>query len=107
LVAYAEDTKGDEIYTVYVMDIETQAPVGEPIVGVTSYLQWAGDNALVYITMDSILRPDKVGSSPFNPIFNFSDLIGFSLFKYNNITTTKSSHDFTKSLSWFHFSSNY
>ncbi|WJX21634.1 oligopeptidase B [Trifolium repens] len=59
LVAYAEDTKGDEIYTVYVMDIETQAPVGEPIVGVTSYLQWAGDNALVYITMDSILRPDK------------------------------------------------
>ncbi|PNY04611.1 protease 2-like protein [Trifolium pratense] len=59
LVAYAEDTKGDEIYTVYVMDVETQAPVGEPIVGVTSYLQWAGDNALVYITMDSILRPYK------------------------------------------------
>nr|AIA26579.1 prolyl oligopeptidase [Cicer arietinum] len=59
LVAYAEDTKGDEIYTVYVMDIETQAPIGEPLVGVTSYLQWAGDDALVYITMDSILRPDK------------------------------------------------
>ena len=60
LVAYAEDTKGNEIYTVYVIDAETQAPIGDPLVGVTSYLEWAGDNALVYITMDEILRPDKV-----------------------------------------------
>ncbi|XP_022763876.1 uncharacterized protein LOC111309190 [Durio zibethinus] len=60
LVAYAEDTKGDEIYTVYVIDAETRAPVGKPLVGVTSYLQWAGNEALVYITMDEILRPDKV-----------------------------------------------
>ncbi|XP_061362749.1 uncharacterized protein LOC133306444 [Gastrolobium bilobum] len=59
LVAYAEDTKGDEIYTVYVVDAETQAPIGQPLVGVTSYLEWAGDDALVYITMDEILRPDK------------------------------------------------
>ena len=60
LVAYAEDTKGDEIYTVYVIDAETRALVGKPLVGVTSYLQWAGNEALVYITMDEILRPDKV-----------------------------------------------
>lgn len=60
LVAYAEDTKGDEIYTVYIIDAETGAPVGKPLVGVTSYLKWAGDDALVYITMDEILRPDKV-----------------------------------------------
>ncbi|XP_015941951.1 uncharacterized protein LOC107467383 [Arachis duranensis] len=59
LVAYAEDTKGNEIYTVYVIDAETQAPIGEPLVGLTPYVQWAGDNALVYITMDEILRPDK------------------------------------------------
>ncbi|XP_058774881.1 uncharacterized protein LOC131649151 [Vicia villosa] len=59
LVAYAEDTKGDEIYTVYVMDIETQATIGEPLVNVTSNLEWAGDGALVYITMDNILRPYK------------------------------------------------
>ncbi|KAG4909988.1 Protease 2 [Glycine soja] len=59
LVAYAEDTKGDEIYTIYVIDVETQATIGEPLVGVTSYLEWAGDNAFVYITMDEILRPDK------------------------------------------------
>ncbi|TKY50673.1 Dipeptidyl aminopeptidase BI [Spatholobus suberectus] len=59
LVAYAEDTKGDEIYTVYVIDAETQAPIGEPLVGVTAYLEWIGDDALVYITRDEILRPDK------------------------------------------------
>lgn len=60
LVAYAEDTKGDEIYTVHVIDAETRAPLRKPIVGVTSYLEWAGDEALLYITMDEILRPDKV-----------------------------------------------
>ncbi|ESW14728.1 hypothetical protein PHAVU_007G012500 [Phaseolus vulgaris] len=59
LVAYAEDTKGDEIYTVHVIDVETQATIGEPLVGVTGYLEWAGNDALVYVTMDEILRPDK------------------------------------------------
>ncbi|XP_068639759.1 uncharacterized protein [Aristolochia californica] len=62
LVAYAEDTKGNEIYTVYVIDAETQTTVGKPLVNVTSYLEWAGDHALVYITMDEILRPDKAWS---------------------------------------------
>ncbi|KAJ8546502.1 hypothetical protein K7X08_032379 [Anisodus acutangulus] len=61
LVAYAEDTKGDEIYTVYVIDAESGMLVGKPLVGaITSYLEWAGDEALVYVTMDEILRPYKV-----------------------------------------------
>lgn len=60
LVAYAEDTKGDEIYTVNVIDAESGTPVGKPLVGVTSDLEWAGDSALVYTTRDEILRPDKV-----------------------------------------------
>ncbi|XAR65534.1 Oligopeptidase B [Bertholletia excelsa] len=60
LVAYAEDTKGDEIYTVYVMDADTRTPVEKPIVGVTSNLEWAGDEALLYVTMNAALRPDKV-----------------------------------------------
>ena len=60
LVAYAEDTKGNEIYTVYVIDALTGAPVGQPLLNVTSYLEWAGDDALAYITMDATLRPDKV-----------------------------------------------
>lgn len=60
LVAYAEDTKGDEIYTIHVMDAETRATVGEPLVGVTDNFEWVGDEALLYITMDEILRPYKV-----------------------------------------------
>ncbi|XP_019166680.1 PREDICTED: uncharacterized protein LOC109162430 [Ipomoea nil] len=60
LVAYAEDTVGNEIYTVHIIDIESRAPVGEPLVHMTSELEWAGDEALVYVTMDEILRPDKV-----------------------------------------------
>lgn len=61
LVAYAEDTKGDEIYTVYIIDAESGMLVGKPLVGsITSYLEWAGDEALVYVTMDDIFRPDKV-----------------------------------------------
>lgn len=61
LVAYAEDTKGDEIYTVYVIDAESRTPVGNPLLGVTSDIEWAGDDALlVYTTRDEILRPDKV-----------------------------------------------
>ncbi|KAL2938988.1 Protease 2 [Bienertia sinuspersici] len=60
LVAYAEDTKGDEIYTVHIIDAETLEPVEKPLVGVTGHVDWAGDGALLYITMDEILRPDKV-----------------------------------------------
>lgn len=59
-MAYAEDIKGDEIYTVNVIDSEALKPVGEQLKGLTSYLEWAGNDALVYITMDEILRPDKV-----------------------------------------------
>ncbi|WOL18932.1 hypothetical protein Cni_G27729 [Canna indica] len=60
LVAYAEDTKGNEIYTVYVMDIENGTLLGKPLTGITGYIEWAGNDSLVYITMDEILRPDKV-----------------------------------------------
>lgn len=60
LVAYAEDTKGDEIYSAYVIDAETKTPLEKPLAGVTSNLEWAGDGAWLYITMDATLRPDKV-----------------------------------------------
>ncbi|KAI4969159.1 hypothetical protein ZWY2020_000073 [Hordeum vulgare] len=60
LVAYAEDTKGDEIYTVFVIDAESGQYVGQPLKAITSDIEWAGDDNLVYITMDNILRPDKV-----------------------------------------------
>lgn len=60
LIAYAEDTKGDEIYTVHLIDAQTLEPIEKPLVGVTCDVEWAGDGALLYITMDEILRPDKV-----------------------------------------------
>uniref|UniRef100_A0ACD6APA0 Uncharacterized protein n=1 Tax=Avena sativa TaxID=4498 RepID=A0ACD6APA0_AVESA len=60
LVAYAEDTKGDEIYTVFVINAESGQYVGQPLKGITSDIGWAGDDILVYITMDSIFRSDKV-----------------------------------------------
>lgn len=60
LVAYAEDTKGDEIYNVRVIDADTGASVGKTLSGTTSNLEWAGNSHLVYITMDETLRPDKV-----------------------------------------------
>ncbi|KAM0945285.1 putative oligopeptidase B transcription factor WD40-like family [Dioscorea sansibarensis] len=60
LVAYAEDTKGDEIHNVYVVDIESGALIEKPLTGLTTYLEWADNDTLIYITMDEILRPDKV-----------------------------------------------
>lgn len=60
MVAYAEDTKGDEIYTVYIIDVETRAPVGKPLTGATSSLEWAGNDFLVYGTMNDVHRADKV-----------------------------------------------
>ena len=60
LVAYTVDYKEDEIYTVFVIDLEIGEYVGQPLEGFTSDIEWAGDDNLVYITMDSVLRPDKV-----------------------------------------------
>lgn len=59
-MAYAEDTKGDEIYKLHVIDAESRAAIETPLVNVTSDVRWAGDEALLYITMDETLRPDKV-----------------------------------------------
>lgn len=92
MVAYAEDTKGDEIYTIYVIDVETQATIGEPLVGVTSYLEWAGDNAFVYITMDEILRPDKVGNTPLNSVLTY--LVLMILLFFNNSSNNKNFPNF-------------
>lgn len=84
LVAYAEDTKGDEIYTVYIIDAESGMLVGKPLVGsITSYLEWAGDEALVYVTMDDILRPDKVWIS-LEPL-DISDLVSSSSIQFPTV----------------------
>ncbi|PKA52054.1 oligopeptidase B [Apostasia shenzhenica] len=60
LIAYAEDVNGNEIYTIYIIEADTGTYVGTSLKGVTSYIEWAGDDTLIYITMDEILRPYKV-----------------------------------------------
>ncbi|KAL0000284.1 hypothetical protein SO802_019886 [Lithocarpus litseifolius] len=56
-----EDTKGDEIYIIYVIDAHTGALVDKPLIGVTASLEWAtnNDGAFVYVTMDQTLRPHR------------------------------------------------
>eukprot|EP00250_Pteridium_aquilinum_P010436 c19386_g1_i1 orf=41-2374(+) len=60
LLAYGEDTKGDEVYTVYVVDINTGKRAGEPLCEVTENLKWIDNDTLVYITQDDLHRPFKV-----------------------------------------------
>ncbi|CAM8932749.1 unnamed protein product [Rhodiola kirilowii] len=60
LVVYTEDVTGNEIYTAHVINAETREPIGKPLVNVTSYVEWAGDDALLYMTLDETLRPYKV-----------------------------------------------
>lgn len=91
MVAYAEDTKGHEIYTVYIMDIENGTLLGKPLTGITSYMEWAGDDSLVYITMDEILRPDKVHKTWCFSFFVTSNAL--SLVKLRSIPRFTSLHD--------------
>ncbi|KAK8934592.1 hypothetical protein KSP39_PZI014478 [Platanthera zijinensis] len=62
LIAYARDTKGDVIFTIYIIDADKGTAIGNPLKGVTSYIEWAGDDALVYITRDESGHPDKAWS---------------------------------------------
>ncbi|KAK8923401.1 hypothetical protein KSP39_PZI019820 [Platanthera zijinensis] len=62
LIAYTEDTKGDDIYTIYVIDADSGTAIGNPLKGVYPYIEWAGDDALVYITRDESYRHYKVWS---------------------------------------------
>ena len=58
MVAYAEDTKGDEIYVLHVIDTESRKPVDQPIKGITCNVEWVNDEYIVYVTMDEIHRED-------------------------------------------------
>jgi Prolyl oligopeptidase, N-terminal beta-propeller domain len=73
MVAYAEDTKGDEIYEVHVIDAESGKPVEQPMTGITSDVEWANDEYIVYVTMDDILRPDK--ACTISILFSFMILV--------------------------------
>ena len=61
LLAYAEDTSGNEKYTLKVKDLRTGALVGEPVPETSGGLQWANDNrTLFYVKKDPLDRPFQV-----------------------------------------------
>lgn len=59
-MVYTEDVKGNEIYTAHVINVETREPIEKPLVSVASNVEWAGDDALLYLTKDETLREYKV-----------------------------------------------
>ncbi|MCO5556010.1 hypothetical protein L7F22_009554 [Adiantum nelumboides] len=60
LLAYGEDTNGDEVYTVYVVAIDTGKHLEKPLIGMTDYVEWVDSKTLVYVTQDELHRPFKV-----------------------------------------------
>jgi oligopeptidase B len=70
LLAYAVDTAGNEIYTLYVKNLFTGETYPDAIPNATNNLQWANDNVtLFYTTLDAALRSyrlwrHKLGTNP-------------------------------------------
>ncbi|KAG1666918.1 hypothetical protein FOA52_005978 [Chlamydomonas sp. UWO 241] len=61
LMAWAEDTTGNERYTLHVMDVASGKEVMEPITGMDGDAVWGADNeTLFYVTKDEQERPFKV-----------------------------------------------
>lgn len=62
-LAYAVDEKGDERYTLYVLDLHSGALTSDKIEGVSTCLQWSNDSLGFYYTvLDEHLRPKWVYS---------------------------------------------
>jgi oligopeptidase B len=60
-LAWAEDTTGGEIYTIYVKDLATGELLGEPIAETSGDLDWAADSeTLFFTTLDDAHRPSKL-----------------------------------------------
>ncbi len=60
LLAYSVDTRGDEIYTLFVKDLRTDQLLGDQIENVSA-VEWANDNlTLFYTTLDEAHRPYRL-----------------------------------------------
>lgn len=60
LLAWSQDTSGDERYRFHVIDLATRAELPAPDVPVAAGGCWCGDERLVYFTVDDAWRPDRV-----------------------------------------------
>lgn len=60
-LAYSTDVSGDEVYTLYIKDIETGETLPDKIEAIGSSVEWAMDNrTLFYSILDSTKRPYKI-----------------------------------------------
>ncbi|MFT4011409.1 MAG: S9 family peptidase [Nocardioidaceae bacterium] len=59
-LAFSEDLSGDERYRLRVIDLSDRSEVPVPPVEVAGGGCWAGDDRLVYLTVDEAWRPDQV-----------------------------------------------
>lgn len=61
LMALAEDTSGDEVFTLRVIDLIEGTELVDAVSGTSGNVVWMSDNAtLLYTTKDSLMRPYKV-----------------------------------------------
>lgn len=64
LLAYSEDTVGNELYSIRAMDLSTRKQLlSKPIGNTSGAIEWAADNnTFFYITQDDKQRPYRVSS---------------------------------------------
>ncbi len=67
--AWLDDTEGDEVFTLHLLDLDTGERLADVIEGCGSSLAWADDETLFYTVLDESLRPHqawrhRVGSDP-------------------------------------------
>ncbi|MCY3414700.1 MAG: S9 family peptidase [Candidatus Heimdallarchaeota archaeon] len=59
LIAYSIDETGDEIFTIYIKDLNTDKII-EKMDDVYYYVYWADENSIFYAKMDEIKRPYQI-----------------------------------------------
>ncbi|MFA6006349.1 MAG: S9 family peptidase [Candidatus Paceibacterota bacterium] len=61
ILAYAVNTSGDEIYTLYFKNLETGELFADTVTGVAANFEWANDNATYfYSVLDETKRPAEI-----------------------------------------------
>ena len=61
LLAFSDDTEGDETYTLHFKDLTTGAMLFDAIPNIDYSVEWANDNRTVYyVTLDAARRPYKL-----------------------------------------------
>ncbi len=61
LLAWATDTDGGEEYDLHVTDLRTNTLLEDVLTGIAPGVVWSADNsALLYLTLDDLMRPNQV-----------------------------------------------